>query len=112
MRIGANRPRMASPPARKTNTRLRVLSQRERDLDEDQDWNRLAETHAGFEAPLPQRSHGFFVETKLLIEGMDDANVADVAVGHDDGFQLDQALDSGAHGLTGVVRLRLVDEDW
>src|SRR5262249_54181397 len=88
------------------------LTQRERDLDEDQHRHRLAEAHARLEPPLTQRLDGFPVEAKLLVEGVEDADVSDAAVGHHDRFEFDETLDAGAHRLAGVVWLGFVNQDW
>src|SRR3954462_11208106 len=86
------------------------LAQGERDFDEDQDGHRLAEAHAGFEAPLLKRFDRFLVEAKLLIEGVNDADLADGAVGHHDRFEFDETLNARAHGLARVVRFGFVNQ--
>src|SRR3954467_6640797 len=70
----------------------------------------MAETHARLEAPLPGIGHRFPIQTELLIERVDDADVADRTVGHYDRLELDQSLNASAHRLAGVVRFRFVNQ--
>src|SRR6476646_12051854 len=60
--------------------------------------------------PLYRSLDRVLVEPEAIIERPDNANIPDLAVGVDDGFELDVTLDFRPAGIIGVLRLDLPNE--
>src|SRR5262245_17472330 len=97
-------------------------AQCERELDADDDGHGLAEGNAAAavaapararaEAPLLHRDDRLLIEAERRVERSRDLDAAriDRAVGEDDRFHLDDALQLRAHRIAGVVRLHFLDQ--
>src|SRR6185436_13764243 len=83
------------------------LPERERQLDGDQDRNRLAESRARRETPLLRGFDGFLIEAEDAVERSQNLHVAHRTVRPDDALEQHRALDLRAHGVGGVLRLHL-----
>ena len=79
-------------------------------LERDDHVDRLALASRRAEDPVLGRAHGLVVEAELLVERAREVHIADPAVLLDDRFNLDVALELGAHGVGGVLRINLPHE--
>ena len=86
-----------------------VLPDQEGDFDRDEHVDRHTHTASGFESPLGNGQHGFFIET-AAVQRLDDANLRGASVMCDDGFQDNSAFNPASERLGGISRLDLFDQ--
>jgi hypothetical protein len=81
------------------------LSQREGQLDRDDDRNFLSLIPARDKSPLPHGLDRFLIQTEHRIERADDLNAPTLSGRFDDAFDLNTALNLRAHRVGRVLRL-------
>lgn len=99
---------MGTPKEARTSACSTSVSERERHLDCDHDWDRLSVERAGFETPLLYGVDSRVIE--IAMQAPDNTEVSDSTIRFHDGLHRDCALHSLAHGLGRVLRLGVTSD--